>query len=241
MIEIIPAVDIIEGKCVRLSQGDYNSKKVYNENPVEVAKRFEGSGIKRLHVVDLDGAKSNKIVNYKTLEAIATNTTLTIDFGGGLKRDEDLEIAFNSGATMITGGSIAVKDPETFAGWIKKFGSKKIILGSDVKDKKIAISGWIEETELPLFDFLKDYIEKGIKKTICTDIAKDGMLQGPSFELYSDIKTSFPQLYTIASGGISSIVDVQELDAKNIDAVIVGKAIYEGNIKLSELERYIIQ
>ncbi|MBO6005670.1 MAG: 1-(5-phosphoribosyl)-5-[(5-phosphoribosylamino)methylideneamino] imidazole-4-carboxamide isomerase, partial [Paludibacteraceae bacterium] len=184
MIELIPAIDIIEGKCVRLSQGDYNQKKVYNENPVEVAKEFEDAGVKRLHLVDLDGAKAKHIINHKTLESIATKTNLTIDFGGGLKTDEDLRIAFESGAAMVTGGSIAVKAPEVFTGWISKFGADRIILGADVKDGQVAISGWIENTDIDLFDFLGKYRESGINKVICTDIKKDGMLQGPSLSLY---------------------------------------------------------
>lgn len=238
MIEIIPAIDIIEGKCVRLSQGDYSSKKIYNENPLEVAKEFEDNGITRLHLVDLDGAKSKRIVNYKVLETIASNTNLIIDFGGGLKSDEDLQIAFNSGAKMITGGSIAVKDRETFLSWIEKYGSDKIILGADAKDEKIAVTGWLESTDLHVKDFIAEYHQKGIKKVICTDIAKDGMLQGPSTELYVQIKKQLPEVFIIASGGVSSIKDIEELEEKGIDAVITGKAIYEGKFTLPELKRF---
>lgn len=238
MIEIVPAIDIIDGKCVRLSQGDYASKKIYSESPVEIAKQFEGAGIKRLHVVDLDGAKSHSIVNHKTLEQITTQTGLIVDFGGGLKTDRDLEIAFSSGAAMITGGSIAVKDPETFTRWIERFGPERIILGSDAKNKKIAIGGWIESTELDLFTFLQDYIAKGISKTICTDISKDGMLQGPAFELYAEMKQAMPELYIIASGGISCAEDIQKLNDMGIDSVIVGKAFYEGHISLSQLQHF---
>lgn len=235
MIELIPAIDIIDGKCVRLSQGDYNTKKVYGENPADMAKRFEDVGIKRLHVVDLDGAKASHIVNYKALESIASATNLTIDFGGGLKTDDDLRIAFESGASMITGGSIAVKNPDVFEGWLKRYGSDKIILGADVKERKIAVSGWIENTEVDLFDFLKDYIYKGVSKVICTDIAKDGMLKGPSIELYKDILAKHPTLHLIASGGVSSMADIKALDRAGVPAVIFGKAIYEGKIKVKEL------
>ncbi len=238
-IELIPAIDLIDGKCVRLSKGDYNTKKVYNENPLEVAKEFEAHGITRLHIVDLDGAKAGEIINYKTLETIASKTSLIIDFGGGLKTSKDLKIAFNSGAKMVTGGSIAVKDPNEFEKWLKEYGSEKIILGSDVKDEKIAISGWLETSELDLFEFLNDYIKKGITKTICTDISRDGMLQGPSIELYTRILKQFPDLYLIASGGVSKMDDIIKLHESNIPAVIFGKAIYEGRISMKELEKYI--
>ncbi len=239
MIEIIPAIDIIDAKCVRLSQGDYAQKKVYNENPLEVAKEFEDNGIKRLHLVDLDGAKSNRIVNYKVLETIATHTNLTIDFGGGLKTDDDLRIAFESGASMVTGGSIAVKNREMFLSWLKKYSSEKIILGADAKHEQIAVSGWQEGTSLNLFDFLKDYVAEGVSKIICTDISKDGMLQGSNVDLYVKIKKQFPDLYVIASGGISSIDDILNLNEQGIDGVITGKAIYEGKISLKELKKLI--
>jgi len=239
MIEIIPAIDIIEGKCVRLSKGDYDSKKVYNENPVEVAKEFEANGISRLHVVDLDGAASHHIVNYHILERIASQTSLIIDFGGGIKSDEDLRIAFESGAKMITGGSIAVKEPELFTQWINKYGSDKIILGADVKNKKIAVNGWKEGTELELMTFLEEYIEKGIQKVICTDIDCDGMLQGPSTALYNEILEKFPSTYLIASGGVSCIDDIIKLEEAKVPAVIFGKALYEGKIQLKDLKIFI--
>ena len=235
MIELIPAIDIIDGKCVRLSQGDYNSKKTYNENPLEVAKSFEDHGIKRLHLVDLDGAKAQHIVNYKVLENIANNTNLVIDFGGGLKTDEDLRIAFESGASMVTGGSIAVKNPTIFESWIKTYGADKIILGADAKDKKIAVTGWLESTDCELIDFLGNYINKGVNKVICTDIAKDGMLQGPSTALYKEILESYPSLWLIASGGVSCMEDIIKLDEAGVPAVIFGKAIYEGKISLKQL------
>lgn len=237
MIEIIPAIDIIDAKCVRLSQGDYAQKKIYNENPLEVAKEFEANGIRRLHLVDLDGAKSSKIVNYKTLETIATKTNLTIDFGGGLKSDEDLRIAFESGASMITGGSIAVKNKTLFLSWLAKYGNEKIILGADAMNEKIAVNGWQEGTQLDLFDFVRDYTQQGISKIICTDISKDGMLQGCNTNLYVKLKSTFSNLYVIASGGISNLQDILNLNDKNIDAVITGKAIYEGKILLSDIAK----
>ena len=239
-IEIIPAIDIIDGKCVRLTKGDYNTKKVYNENPLEVAREFEDHGIKRLHVVDLDGAKAGHILNYKTLEKIAGKTDLTIDFGGGLKTTDDLRIAFESGAKMVTGGSIAVKNPDEFTSWISKYGADKIILGADVKDKMIAVSGWMEETSEELIPFIRRYYEKGIEKIICTDISKDGMLQGPAIDLYKEMLETIPGLYLIASGGVSNIDDIEKLQDAGIPAVIFGKAIYEGKIKMKELERYFI-
>ncbi len=235
MIEIIPAIDIIEGKCVRLSQGDYNKKTIYNSDPLEVAKSFEDVGIKRLHLVDLDGAKAKHIVNWKVLENIASKTELIIDFGGGLKSDDDLRIAFESGAEMITGGSVAVKNKNIFLGWIEKYGAEKIILGADVKDNMIAISGWKEDSGLDIIDFVKGYIEKGITKVISTDISKDGMLIGPSFELYKNLQDHFSNLYVIASGGVSSMEDIRNLEEKGVPAVITGKAIYEGRITLQEI------
>jgi phosphoribosylformimino-5-aminoimidazole carboxamide ribotide isomerase len=241
MIELIPAIDIIDGKCVRLSKGDYDTKKVYYENPLEVALEFEAHGIKRLHVVDLDGAKAGKIINHKVLEAIAGKTSLVVDFGGGLKTPNDLRIAFECGAQMVTGGSIAVKNPTEFESWIELYGAGKIILGSDAKDRKIAVSGWLETSELDLFDFLEGYIAKGITKTICTDISKDGMLQGPSTDLYKEILQHFPDLFLIASGGVSSMKDIEQLQEVGVPAVIFGKAIYEGRIKLSDLEHLMLQ
>lgn len=239
MIEIIPAIDIIDGKCVRLTQGDYAQKTVYNENPLEVAKMFADAGIKRLHVVDLDGAKANHIVNFRTLEQITSKTNLIVDFGGGLKSDDDLRIAFECGAAMITGGSIAVKNPDVFTNWITKYGSDKLILGADVKEEKIAVSGWLENTDLEILPFIEQYTAKGITKVICTDISKDGMLEGASISLYKKILRHFPELYLIASGGVSSIQDIEDLQQANIPAVIFGKAIYEGRIKLKELERFL--
>ena len=235
MIEIIPAIDIIDGKCVRLSKGDYDSKKIYNENPVEVAKEFEAYGIRRLHVVDLDGAKSNHIVNYRILEQLAGRTSLIIDFGGGIKSDEDLIIAFDNGAQMVTVGSIAVKKPELFEKWLNKYGHEQIILGADVKDSKIAINGWKEESDIMLEDFLKEYASKGVSKVLCTDISKDGMLEGPSIELYKSIMANHPKMHLIASGGVSSLDDIYRLDEAGIPAVVFGKAIYEGKIKLKDL------
>lgn len=238
-IDIIPAIDIIDGKCVRLSQGDYDQKKVYNEDPLEVAMMFEDAGIKRLHCVDLDGAKAKHIVNYKVLERIASKTSLTIDFGGGLKSDDDLRIAFECGASMVTGGSIAVKDPDTFLAWIDKFGADKIILGADAKDQKIAVSGWQETTSMDLLPFIGHFKQKGISKVICTDISRDGMLQGPATDLYKEILIEYPDLYLIASGGVSSVADIEKLCEAGVPAVIFGKAIYEGYIKLSDLAAFV--
>lgn len=240
MIEIIPAIDIIDGKCVRLSQGDYDKMTTYREDPLEVALEFESHGIRRLHLVDLDGARAKHIVNWRVLERIAAKSSLVIDFGGGLKTDEDLKIAFNSGAEMVTGGSIAVKDPETFESWIAKFGGDKIILGADVKDNKIAVTGWTEETGMEVSAFIHHFINKGITKVISTDISKDGMLAGPSHNLYKLVLDQFPDLYLIASGGVSSFNDILELEAENVPAVITGKAIYEGKITLTDISRYIL-
>ena len=237
MIELIPAIDIIEGKCVRLSQGDYGTRKVYGEDPAEMALRLEDVGIHRLHVVDLDGAKAGHIVNYRTLERIATRTNLCIDFGGGVKRDEDLRIAFESGAQMVTGGSVAVREPERFLSWLKQYGSERIILGADAKDRKIAVGGWEESTALELVSFIQEYVQQGVRKTICTDIGKDGMLQGPAVDLYQDIQREVPEVYLIASGGVSSIADIERLAEAGISAVIFGKALYEGRISFQELER----
>lgn len=240
MIELIPAIDIIDGKCVRLTQGDYAQKTVYNENPVEVAKMFADAGIKRLHLVDLDGAKAQHIVNYKVLENITTRTDLIVDFGGGLKSDDDLRIAFECGASMVTGGSIAVKNPEVFSSWIEKHGAEKIILGADVKEGKIAVSGWTETTDIELLPFLKEYFDKGIFKVICTDISKDGMLEGPAIRLYKGVLRNLPDTYLIASGGVSNIADIEQLQDAGIPAVIFGKAIYEGRITMKDLERFLM-
>ena len=239
MIELIPAIDIIDGKCVRLSQGDYQSKKVYNENPVEVAKIFEAHGIHRLHVVDLDGAASKQVVNYKVLEALAEQTSLVIDFGGGIKSDEDLHIAFESGAQMVTLGSIAVKEPDTFNRWMEVYGSERIILGADAKDGKIAVNGWLECSRLELMPFLDDYIKKGVAKVLCTDISRDGMLNRPSLELYKQIMEAHPDLHLIASGGISGMKDIEALNEAGIPAVVFGKAFYEGRITLQELKAFL--
>jgi phosphoribosylformimino-5-aminoimidazole carboxamide ribotide isomerase len=237
-IEIIPAIDLIEGKCVRLSQGDYHRKTVYNENPLEVAKMFEAAGIRRLHLVDLDGAKAGHIVNNKVLEQVATKTNLVVDFGGGLKSDKDLEIAFNAGAAMVTGGSIAVKNRDAFLQWLEKYGSEKIILGADAKDGKIAVGGWLESTELPVIDFISGYFEDGIRKVISTDISRDGMLTSPAFELYAEIQNALPDVKIIASGGISSMADILRLNEMGVPGVIVGKAIYEARITMNELEDF---
>ena len=234
-IELIPAIDIIDGKCVRLTQGDYQSKKVYNENPVEVAKQFAEHGIRRLHVVDLDGAKSAHVVNHKVVEAITASTDMVIDFGGGIKTDEDLKKAFDAGASMVTIGSLAVKHPDTFLRWLEQYGSDHIILGADVKDGQISINGWQEEEGDQLVPFVGKYVEKGVQKVLCTDISKDGMLQGPAVALYQHLLQSFPDLYLIASGGVSCIEDIQALDQAGVPAVVFGKAIYEGRIQLDEL------
>lgn len=235
MIELIPAIDIIGGKCVRLSQGDYASQKVYNEHPLEVARMLEDGGIRRLHVVDLDGAASHHIVNYKVLEEIATRTSLVVDFGGGLKTDEDLRIAFESGARMVTGGSIAVKNPEVFSRWIATYGAERIILGADAKDKRIAVSGWKEDSALDLFEFIDGYRRQSITQVICTDIRRDGMLQGPAVDLYREILDRDPELHLIASGGVSGMDDIYRLEEAGVPGVIFGKALYEGHITLDQL------
>ena len=238
MIELIPAIDIIDGKCVRLSQGDYDTKKVYNENPLEVAKEFEAHGIRRLHVVDLDGAKSKHVVNYRTLEMIATRTSLVIDFGGGIKTDEDMLIAFENGAQMVTLGSVAVKNPDLFKKWLSQYGAERIILGADAKNKRIAVSGWMEESSQELIPFLHDYTQEGIYKVLCTDISKDGMLQGPSIALYKEIMQEYPEMHLIASGGVSCLQDIIALEEAGIPAVVFGKALYEGRITMKDLIRF---
>lgn len=234
-MRIIPAIDIIDGKCVRLSKGDYSTKKIYNENPLEVAKEFEANGITYLHLVDLDGAKSKHIVNYKILERIASETDLKVDFGGGIKSDEDLKIAFESGANQITGGSIAVSNRELFLKWLANYGADKIILGADCSDRKIATHGWLESSQLDVVDFIEGYKGEGIKTVICTDIAKDGMLQGSSNDLYKEILDK-ASINLIASGGVSSILDLEQLQDLGCEGAIIGKAIYEGNISLKELQ-----
>ncbi len=238
-MRIIPAIDIIDGKCVRLSKGDYSTQKIYNENPLEVAKAFEDNGIKHLHLVDLDGAKSKHIVNYKVLEQISTHTNLAIDFGGGLKSNEDLRIAFECGANQVTGGSIAVKNPDIFEQWVSKYGADKIILGADVKGEFIATDGWLKTSNQSLFTFLKEYEEKGIKYVICTDISKDGMLEGPSISLYQKILEQ-SNVKLIASGGISSYSELPILKNIGCEGVIIGKAIYENRISLKQLEKFIL-
>jgi len=239
-MRIIPAIDIIEGKCVRLSKGDYNTKKIYNEHPLEIAKQYEAHGIECLHLVDLDGAKASHIVNHKVLEDIASKTSLKIDFGGGLKTDEDLRIAFESGARQITGGSIAVKQPEIFKSWLSKFGADKIILGADANNEKIAISGWLEESNEELIPFVKNYQKEGVQYVICTDIAKDGMLEGPSFDLYEKMLAQLPNIKLIASGGISTFDELPKLAELGCEGTIIGKAIYENKISLKQLENFIL-
>lgn len=239
-MRIIPAIDLIEGKCVRLSKGDYSTQKIYNESPLEVAKAFEAHGIDHLHLVDLDGAKSKHIVNHKVLETIASKTSLKIDFGGGLKTNEDLKIAFECGAQQITGGSIAVKAPALFEEWIRIYGSERIILGADFQDDFIATDGWFETSSHHLIDFVAAYQNKGIQYVICTDISKDGMLQGPSFKVYKDLLKKQPNIKLIASGGISTFEELPKLAAMGCEGTIIGKAIYENKISMKELEDYII-
>ena len=239
-MRIIPAIDIINGKCVRLSKGDYSTKIIYNENPLEVAKMFEDHGIEFLHLVDLDGAKASHIINYKVLETIASKTNLAIDFGGGLKSDEDLKIAFESGANQITGGSIAVKSPEIFKKWLVKYGSDKIILGADANNEKVAVSGWLEESDKELIPFIQNYEKEGVSYVICTDISKDGMLQGPSFDLYEKILSETANIKLIASGGISTFDELPRLAEMGCEGTIIGKAIYEHKISMKQLENYIL-
>lgn len=239
MIEIIPAIDIIEGKCVRLTKGDYDIKKVYNDDPLEVAKMIESFGVRRLHVVDLDGAKSQHIVNYNIIERIADHTSLVIDFGGGIKTNEDIDIAFASGASLVTVGSVAVKNPKLFSEWLEKYSPAKVILGADVKNGLISINGWKEEGNDQLMPFLQNYVNQGVENVLCTDISKDGMLEGPAIELYKQIMEQFPEMRLIASGGVSCIEDIEALDAAGIPAVVFGKALYEGKIKMEELAKFI--
>lgn len=238
-MDIIPAIDIIDGKCVRLSKGDYNAKKIYNDNPLDVAKQFCDAGIRRLHLVDLDGAKNKHIVNHKTLEIIATHTNLVIDFGGGVKSRNDLTTAFNSGAAMVTVGSTAVSEPETMYSWIEEFGADKIILGADVRDGYISVNGWLDDSSITLDSFLADYTGRGIKKVLCTDINRDGMLQGAANGLYKQILTKHPDMYLIASGGVSSLEDLISLKEAGLPAAIVGKAYYEGRVTLQQLSTLI--
>ena len=237
-MDIIPAIDIIEGKCVRLTHGDYNQKKIYNEHPLEVAMQFEGAGLKRLHLVDLDGAKAGQVKNWKVLETIAGKTSLIIDFGGGIKSEKDVQIVFDSGAKLATVGSIAVKDKSLFISWIQKFGADRFFLGADVKSEKIVVSGWIEKTEIWVYDFIQNYVENGMSNILCTDVSKDGALEGPSIELYKNIVQKFPTISFTASGGVSSMDDLYKLEEIGCRGAIVGKAIYEGKIRLSELEAF---
>jgi phosphoribosylformimino-5-aminoimidazole carboxamide ribotide isomerase len=237
MIELIPAIDLLDGKCVRLQQGDYNNKTTYSDNPVEVAKMFEDYGMQRLHVVDLNGAISHHVENYRILDMIASRTSLTIDFGGGIKSDADIVIAFENGAQMVTIGSVAVTNPELFDKWLKDYGREKVILGADEKEKKIAVKGWTEESKCKLLPFLDTYIHKGVEMVICTDIERDGMLKGPNIELYKEILVKYPTLHLIASGGVSSIDDIKKLNEAGVPAVIIGKALYENKITLEELAK----
>ncbi len=238
MMRIIPAIDIIDGKCVRLSKGDFNTKKIYNENPLEVAKQFEANGVKYLHLVDLDGARSKQIVNYKILADIASKTDLKIDFGGGIKSTRDAEIAFDNGAYKITAGSIAVDNKELFLQWIEKFGADKLILGADCKNRKISTHGWLKTSELDVVDFIKEFEAYGLKEVICTDISRDGMLQGPSFKLYKQVLEEI-DINLIASGGVTSLDDLQKLKYLGCEGAIIGKAIYEGKITLKELDELV--
>ncbi|KAI9449603.1 hypothetical protein F5148DRAFT_1291365 [Russula earlei] len=235
---IIPAIDIIDGKCVRLTQGDYQQKKIYNENPLEVAKTFEDAGLKRLHLVDLDGAKAGAVQNWKVLEAIAGNTSLVIDFGGGIKTAGDVDIVFNAGAALATIGSIAVKEEYTFVQWLQHYGADKFLLGADVKGEKIAIGGWLETTDVDIYHFIEKYMGHGVQQLFCTDVSKDGKLEGPSIELYSNIINRFPSLHFIASGGVATIDDLYALQKIGCTGAIVGKAIYENRISIEELRSF---
>lgn len=238
-MEIIPAIDIIGGKCVRLTQGDYSQKTVYGDDPLEMARGFEQAGIKRLHLVDLDGAKAKRIINKDVLQSIAQDTSLKVDFGGGVQSDEDIELAFQAGASQVTGGSVAIRNPELFESWLEKYGSEKIILGADAKDRKIAIGGWEETTTLDVISFIRSHVEKGVRYVICTDVAKDGLLQGPSVPLYEDILKEVPEIKLIASGGVSSLKDLEDLQRCGVYGAIVGKALYEGRISLQELATFV--
>ena len=238
-MEIIPAIDVIEGKCVRLTHGDYSQKKIYNERPLEVAKEFEDAGIRRLHLVDLDGAKAGRIQNWNVLEDIASRTGLVIDFGGGIKSEKDLQIVFDSGAAMATIGSLAVKEESLFSGWLSAYGADKFLLGADVKNEKITVSGWLEQTDIGVYDFIQSYLDKGITQVFCTDVSKDGALEGPSLSLYRGIVDRFRDLHFIASGGVATKEDVVQLDQAGCTGVIIGKAIYEGRIRLHDLKSFL--
>jgi phosphoribosylformimino-5-aminoimidazole carboxamide ribotide isomerase len=237
-LQIIPAIDIIDGKCVRLTQGDYGRKTVYNDDPLDMAKQFEAAGLRRLHLVDLDGAKAGKVTNRKVLEAIVKGTSLVIDFGGGIKTEEDLQLVFESGAAFATIGSLAVKNETLFSAWLEKYGAEKFLLGADVKEEKIAIGGWLETTDIGIVDFIRKYKTKGITQLFCTDVSKDGKLEGPSLDLYRQILAEFPGLFFIASGGVSSISDLEALEKIGCGGAIIGKAIYEGRIALAELSKF---
>lgn len=237
-MEIIPAIDIIDGKCVRLTQGDYEQKKIYNEHPLEVAMQFEDAGLRRLHLVDLDGAKAGAVKNWKVLEAIAGKTNMVIDFGGGIKTEKDVQIVFESGAALATIGSLAVKDEATFIQWLIQYGAEKFLLGADVKNEKIAVSGWLETTDVWIYDFIEKYVQQGVRQLFCTDVSKDGKLEGPSTELYKNITAKFPELHFIASGGVSRLHDLEELRDVGCKGVIIGKAIYENRISLKELKTF---
>ncbi len=236
-MQIIPAIDIIDGKCVRLTQGDYDQKTIYHESPLEVAKEFEEAGLQRLHLVDLDGAKAGAVQNWKVLETIAKKTSLQIDFGGGIKTEADLQKVFDAGANFATIGSLAVKNPEIFSNWLQKYGPEKFLLGADVKGEMIAVSGWLETSEELVYDFIQQYLDKGIQQLFCTDISKDGKLEGPSINLYKEIIRKFPSLYFIASGGVANVDDLYQLKEIGCKGAIVGKAIYEGRITLQELAK----
>ena len=238
-MKIIPAIDLIDGKCVRLTQGDYQQKKEYSSNPVEVAQRFEEHGIQRLHLVDLDGAKQKQVVNLNVLEQIASQTQLAVDFGGGVQSDDDLQRVLDAGAQQVTGGSIAVKRPEVFTNWLTRYGADKIILGADARDRHVAISGWQEQVTTDVVDFIADYQQKGVRYVICTDVAKDGLLQGPSFALYDEIRTKIPSVQLIASGGITTVDDLRQLQQLGVYGAIIGKALYEGNLTLSDLAEFL--
>lgn len=238
-MEIIPAIDIIEGKCVRLTHGDYNRKKIYNEHPLEVAKEFEDAGLQRLHLVDLDGARAGAVKNWKVLEAIAGKTTLVVDFGGGIKSEKDLSVVFDSGAVLATIGSMAVKEADVFSDWILRYGPERFFLGADVKKEKITVSGWQEQTDIWVYDFIEQYMQKGLNQIFCTDVSKDGALEGPSVELYGNIVKKFPALHFVASGGVSSADDLYQLEEAGCKGVIIGKAIYEGRISLGELKSFV--
>lgn len=239
-MEIIPAIDIIEGKCVRLTHGDYAQKTIYNEHPLEVARQFEDAGLQRLHLVDLDGAKAGAVKNWKVLEAIAGKTGMVIDFGGGIKSEKDVNIVFDSGAALATIGSMAVKEEEAFTAWLRKYGAEKFLLGADVKAEKITVSGWTEQTTIWIYDFLEKYSGKGVKQIFCTDVSKDGALAGPSVDLYKSIVEKFPDLHFIASGGVSSLDDVYQLQDLGCKGVIIGKAIYEGRVTLQDLKKFVL-